>query len=143
MAAREGGNQEERGVKSKCWCWFTRFTTRFTIKLLGVVAFISGQWIPKPSPKPPEEQTKEKLKRILISALVIAYAILITTMFGLLSSLYPTAVLFVEWVTCPIQYYGVCFINVFYSEENKVPVLALKDTQGNIYIVHGLYSLCM
>uniref|UniRef100_A0A1X7SMS1 Uncharacterized protein n=1 Tax=Amphimedon queenslandica TaxID=400682 RepID=A0A1X7SMS1_AMPQE len=60
------------------------------------------------------------------------YAVIGTTLLGLLINTYPTVVTLLDWSKCPIQYFNVCYLMVLHtppsSDRSELPDIIMRDT---------------
>ena len=96
--------------------------------LLKIYFCLTSQYIP-----PVRSPEKRKYGRCCLCA-VITYAIVCTTIFGILINLWTTGVLLANWIKCPIQYYGICFsLELHLKDPNSslIPNIVLKDVNND------------
>ena len=69
------------------------------------------------------------------SVLYFLYALIGTTLLGIIINTYPTAVTLADWSTCPIQYFNVCYLMVLYNpstdREDELPSIVMRDSNND------------
>ncbi|XP_019853575.1 PREDICTED: uncharacterized protein LOC109582935 [Amphimedon queenslandica] len=69
-----------------------------------------------------------------IKCLQIVYTIIFTGLLGLAVNISPLAVFLYDWIACPMEYYDMCFIFEFHSDDpnnTKVPVIVMRSNEGD------------
>ena len=96
--------------------------------LLTGLSFITLQYVPHRKPS--------NNLRIPVILLYITYAVIGTTLLGLLINTYPAAVILTDWSTCPIQYFKVCYLMILHNTSivhvnqttDELPNIIMRDT---------------
>ena len=65
--------------------------------------------------------------------LQIVYTIMCTVILGSVVNICPLAVFLYDWIACPMEYYDMCFIFEFHSDDSnntKIPVIVMRSNEG-------------
>ncbi|XP_019861902.1 PREDICTED: uncharacterized protein LOC109590420 isoform X1 [Amphimedon queenslandica] len=112
-------NENSDDLLKKICCNKTYDVTSWVV--LTVLSFITLQYVPHKKP--------ENKKWPLV--LYFLYAVIGTTLLGLLINTYPTVVTLLDWSRCPIQYFNVCYLMVLHtpsSDRSELPDIIMRDT---------------
>lgn len=85
------------------------------------ICFITCQYVP------------HKKESKILQVLIPFYTVIFTVGFGSLVNIWPTALILIDWITCPIQYFDVCYTLLSYtrSTEYVVPDILLLGATSN------------
>ena len=72
-----------------------------------------------------------RFPELLISGYLFLFLPIVFIVGGLIN-LFPTTIFLINWIKCPIKYYGICYNIVFHSDDTdhaKIPDLVLKNLE--------------
>ena len=77
-----------------------------------------------------------KKPKLLLLVLYFLYAVLGTSILGLIINTYPTAVILADWSRCPIQYFNVCYLMVLHNtpsedKTDELPTIIMRDSNSD------------